>query len=190
MRPQIEVTVKPESAAEEPTWEVYQPGLVRRRLDRRTRSVLGAAVAAAIVANAGVAWAYLTVTGSRSGAMSGSSVEMVLRARSDLDRPLAAGGTGNLTVTLTNDKDFPIKITSVAPAAGNVVADSEHRDAGCTDASGVRLSRRAFAVSWEVARNTIGAFTIPDGLVRSPVRNPHCDGATYSVPIRAVGIRD
>ena len=189
MRPPIEVTVEPES--EEPTWEVYQPGIVRRRLDRRTRSVLGAAVAAAIVANAGVAWAYWTVTGARSrSATPGGSVEMVLRAHSDLDRPLSAGGGGNLTVTLTNDNDFPIKITSVTRAPGNVAVDDEHRDAGCTDASGVTMTRTAFPVAWEVARNTVGAFTIPGGLVRSPVRNPGCDGATFFVPIRAVGVRD
>ena len=189
MRPQIEVTVKPEF--EEPTWEVYQPGIVRRRLDRRTRSVLGAAVAAAIVANAGVAWAYWTVSGSRSrSAASGGAVEMVLRARSDSDRPLIPGGTGSLTVTLTNDNDFPIKITSVTRAAGNVLADSEHRDAGCTDANGVTMTHPAFPVSWEVARNTIGAFTIPDGLVRAPVRSRKCDGAVFSIPIRAIGVRN
>ena len=189
MRPPIEVTVKSES--EEPTWEVYRPGTVRRRLDRRTRSVLGAAVAAALVANAGVAWAYWTVTGSRSArATTGGAIEMVLRARSDLDRPLAPGGTGNLTVTITNDNDFPIRVTSVTRGAGKVVADNEHRDAGCTDASGVTTTRAAFPVSWEVARHTAGAFTIPDGLVRSPARDRDCDGATFSIPIRAVGVRN
>ena len=188
MRPPIEVTVTPES--EEPTWEVYQPGAVRRRLDRRTRSVLGAAVAAALVANAGVAWAYWTVTGSRSAsATSGGAVEMVLRARSDLDRPLIPGGTGNLTVTIANDNDFPIRITSVTHGDGKVVADNEHRDAGCRDGSGVRMTRMAFPVSWEVARNTVGAFTIPDGLARSTVHDPECDGATWSIPIRASGVR-
>ena len=183
----IEVSVRPEY--DEPTWEVRQPGTGRRRLDGRTRSVLAAALAAAIVANAGVAWAYWTINGSRTGtASAGMPVEMILRGRSDLTRPLTAGGTGNLTVTLTNDNDFPIRITSVSRAAGNVTADDEHRDAGCTDAHGVSMARDTYDVSWEVARNTIGAFTIPDGLSMSGETSRSCRGATFAVPIRAVGV--
>lgn len=185
--PPIEVSVRPEY--DEPTWEVRQPGTGRRRLDGRTRSILCAALAAAVVANAGVAWAYWKINGSRtSSAPAGTPVEMILRGRSDLNRPLTGDGTGNLTVTLTNDNDFPIRITSVSRAAGNVVADAEHRDAGCTDARGVAMARDSYSVSWEVARNTIGAFTIPDGLSMARNTSRSCWGATFTVPIRAVGV--
>jgi hypothetical protein len=111
---------------------------------------------------------------------------MTLRGRSDLSRSLRPGGTGNLTVTLTNDNDFPIRITSVTPGPGNIIADDEHRDAGCLD-TGVSMTKTDFAVSWSVARNTIGAFTLPEGLRMSPHANQACEGATFTVPVRTSG---
>ncbi|MFI5889262.1 hypothetical protein ACIA5D_03990 [Actinoplanes sp. NPDC051513] len=173
---------------EEPTWEVRQPGdQPRRRLDGRTRAILWLAAAAAVVVNAGAAWLYWQITGSETGHWgAATTVEIALRARSDLNRPLAAGQTGNLTVTVTNDDDVPIKITSVSPGAGRVVADAEHREHGCRD-SGVQLTRDRFAVSWEVPRNTIGAFTIP-GALSMPADSPAvCHGALFTVPIQASG---
>jgi len=185
--PPVEMTVR--SDMEEPTWEVRRPGSGKGRLDGRTRSILSAAAAAAIVVNAGAAWAYWKVTASETGgARSGTAVELTLRGRSDLIRPLTPGGTGNLTVTLTNDNDYPITITSVSSGGGNVVADDEHRDAGCREGAGVSLTKRAFAVSWDVPRNTIGAFSIPDGLRMAARSTKACRGATFMVPVQVSGV--
>ena len=118
----------------------------------------------------------------------GWRVELTLPGRSNLNRPLTAGGTGNLTVTLTNDNNFPITITSVSPGQGNVVADEEHRDAGCREDTGVSLTRTAFAVSWDVPRNTIGAFSIPDGLRMAVSSNKACRGATFTIPVQVSGV--
>jgi hypothetical protein len=114
-------------------------------------------------------------------------VELTLRGRSDLNKPLGAGETGNLTVTVTNDYEFPIRITSVRPAAGSAVADDEHRDAGCKEPR-VVMSRVSYEVDWKVARNTIGAFTIPDGLTMAEGAPAACRGATFTVPIRVGGL--
>jgi hypothetical protein len=183
----IEVTVEPEF--DEPTWEVRQPGTRKRRLDGRTRSILTMAAAAAVVVNAGAAWVYWQVTSAAPGhETAGASIALELRGRSDLNRHLLPGGTGNLTVTVTNDNDFPIKITSVTPGSGNIVADNERRDNGCRDATGVAMARTSFAVSWDVARNTVGAFTIPDGLRMAADANPACKGATFTVPVQVNGV--
>jgi hypothetical protein len=174
---------------EEPTWEVRPAGESsrRRRIDRRTRTILSIAAAAAIVVNAGAAWAYWHVTESRTGqAAGGTAVELTLRARNDLNKPLAPGGTGNLTVTVTNEYDFPILITQVTPGSGNIVADDEHREAGCT-APAVSMTRPRFTVSWDVARNTVGAFTIPDGLFMNHSTQRACRGATFTVPVQVTG---
>jgi hypothetical protein len=186
-RPPIEVTV--ESDMDEPTWEVRKPGRGKGRLDARTRSILSAAAVAAVVVNAGAAWAYWKVTAAETAsAQAGMAVELTLRGRSDMNRPLLPGRTGNLTVTLTNDHDFPIIITSVSPGPGNVVADDEHREAGCRENTGVSLTRAAFDVKWEVAKNTIGAFSIPDGLRMDSTANQACRGAIFTVPVRVSGI--
>jgi hypothetical protein len=74
---------------EEPTWEVRHPGdQQRRRMDGRTRAILSAAAVAAVVVNAGAAWVYWQVTGSETGHWGGATtVELALRARSDLNHP-------------------------------------------------------------------------------------------------------
>ena len=178
-----------QSDMEEPTWEVLRPGRGKRRLDGRTRSILSAAAVAAVVVNAGAAWAYWKVTASETGsARAGTAVELTLRGRSDLNRPLTAGGTGNLTVTLTNDNNFPITITSVSPGPGHVVADNEHRNAGCRDDTGVSLTKTTFDVSWDVPKNTIGAFSIPDGLRMAVSSDKACRGATFMVPVQVSGV--
>jgi hypothetical protein len=173
---------------EEPTWEVRPAGESRRRrIDGRTRTILSIAAAAAIVVNAGAAWAYWNVTESRTGErVAGTAVELTLRARNDLNKPLAPGGTGNLTVTVANEYDFPIRIKLVTLGNGNIVADDEHRDAGCT-APGVSLTRPRVDVSWDVPRNTVGAFTIQDGLLMSRSTQRACKGATYTVPVQVTG---
>jgi len=193
-RPTPEVSVLVDvDGHDEPTWEVRQPDPGRsgwRRIDARTRAILTAAAVAAIVVNAGAAWTYWKVTASQTGgARAGIAVKLTLRGRSDLSRPLRPGDTGNLTVTLTNDNDFPIRITSVRRGGGNVVADDEHRDAGCLD-TGVSLTKDAFAVSWDVARNTIGAFTVPGGLRMTRETRAACAGATFTVPLLTSGVSE
>jgi len=157
------------------------------RLDRRTRSILTAAAIAAAVVNASAVWAYWHITGSATGrATAGTVVELNLRGRSDLNRPLTPGSTGNLTVTVTNDHAFPIRITSVRAAPGTVMADDEHRENGCVD-SGVTVARQAFDVQWDVARNDVAAFTVPNGLVMNAPSHPACAGAVFTVPVLVGG---
>ncbi len=174
---------------EEPTWDVRLPGdNRRRRLDRRTRAILICAAVAAIVVNAGAAWVYWRVTGSETAQAGAGAVSMALRARSDLNQPLRPGGTSNITVTVTNGYDFPVRITSLTAGAGNIVADDEHRDKGCTDAR-VTITRPRFEVDWEVPRNSIGAFTVPGGLAMHPDAAPACLGAVFTVPVQVFGVR-
>jgi hypothetical protein len=42
-------------------------------------------------------------------------------------------------------------------------------------------------VRWDVRKNTIGAFTIPNGLIRASGGDRACDGAVFTVPIQATG---
>jgi hypothetical protein len=111
---------------------------------------------------------------------------MSVPARSDRNVPLAPGSRGNLLVTLVNPHDFAVRITSVTAGPGKVVADEEHRDAGCTDPA-VALTRGEFPVRWDVRKNTVGAFTIPNGLIRGTGGGRACAGAVFTVPIQAAG---
>lgn len=178
-------------AVEEPTGEMTVVDPRRSfpgRLNARTRSILTAAAVAAVLVNAGAVWAYWHITGSETGREhAGAVVEMNLRGRSDLNKPLTPGSTGDLTVTVTNDNDFPIRITSVAPGAGNVVADDEHRENGCVD-HGVLVSSPSVEVHWDVDRNRVGAFTVPNGLAMAETSGPACAGAVFTVPVLVNGV--
>ena len=160
----------------------------RSRLDARTRSVLAGAAIAAVLVNAGAMWAYWRITGADAGpATAGTVVELHVGGRSDLNVPLVPGGTGNLIVTVTNDNDFPIRITSIAPAAGTVTADEEHREKGCVN-TGVVVAADAVAVRWDVARNIVAAFTVPHGLAMADPADPACRDAVFTVPVLATGL--
>lgn len=174
---------------EEPTWEMRSPR--RRRFDRRSRTILAVAAIAAILANAGAAWAYWRITQPSEVAAPApvpARVALVLAGRNDLSQALRPGGTGNLMVTVANNRSVPIRITTIRMGPGNVVADPDHRDAGCVDPA-VRINRSAFPVSWEVARNTVGAFTVDDALTMPRDVPKACVGATFSVPLRADGVQ-
>jgi hypothetical protein len=176
---------------DEPTADLHGSGRRRgllRRLDARTRSILTGAAAAAVIVNAGAVWAYWRITDSEVGRpAAGTVVEMNLRARSDLNEALEPGSTGDLTVTVTNDNDFPIRITSVSPGQGNIIADDEHREAGCAN-TGVIVAQSSVKVRWEVPRNAIGAFTVPDGLAMGPDSDTACAGAVFTVPVLVSGL--
>jgi hypothetical protein len=172
-----------------PTGDVGVPrrSLVQR-IDARTRSILTSAAVAAVIVNAGAVWAYWHITGSETArADAGTVVELNLRGRSDLDEPLSPGRTGDLIVTVTNDNDFPIRVTSVSPAVGNVVADDEHREAGCVR-TGVVFAKDAVRVQWDVDQNHVGAFLVPDGLSMTSASDPACLGAVFTVPVLVRGV--
>ncbi|AGL20854.1 hypothetical protein [Actinoplanes sp. N902-109] len=157
-----------------------------RKLDRRGKAILSVAAAAAVIVNAGVAWAYWTLDGSGSGvAVAGSAVELKLQGRSDDSAPLYPGGTSNLTVTVTNQNNFPIRITTLSPG-GAVTADDAHRDAGCRS-TGVDIRAELLKVDWEVPKNTIGVFSVPDGLRMTNASDSACQGATFTIPVQANG---
>lgn len=164
--------------------------MTKPRLDRRGRVILSVAAAAAVLVNAVAAWAYWMLDGEGTGvAVAGTAVELTLTGRSDDSKPLYPGGTTNLTVTVTNQNDFPIKITTVAPGAKAVSADSAHREAGCRT-TGVVVAQKVIPVSWEVPKNTIGVFTVPDGVRMTNSSDSACQGATFTIPVTANGVSD
>jgi hypothetical protein len=180
---------------EEPTWEVTRPGTPRRRFDRRARAILTVAAVGALLANAGAAWAYWRFNGPdeektppAASVTAGTAFEMALSATSDPERQLTPGRPGDLTVTVTNQHPVPIRITAVRPIGGTAVADDAHRGKGCATPR-VDVSRKEFTVSWEVPKNTVGAFVLPGALSMRAGGPNACRGATFSVPMRAQAVR-
>ncbi|UQU65763.1 hypothetical protein COUCH_05440 [Couchioplanes caeruleus] len=166
------------------------PGIRRPRLDRRARAVLAGAAATAALVNAGAAWAYWTVTDARAGGVQpGSYVSMALLGKSSLDTPLQPGAVGALTVTVANHNPYPIVVTAVEPGPGNVIADAEHREAGCRRPA-VGFTETSLSVRWPVAANNVAVFTVPDGLRMAADGNAACTGGVFTVPVEVTGHAD
>ncbi|MFI5494890.1 hypothetical protein [Actinoplanes sp. NPDC051859] len=181
-----EDTEEPPAAVADPDGTTPAPRRTRG-LDPRTRSILVAAAVAAVIVNAGAMWTYWKITGSQSAAAgAGAYLEMGLRGRTSLDVPLTPGGTGDLTVTVSNDNDFAIRVTSVAPGSGNIIADDEHRENGCTR-HGVDFTRPELPVQWEVSRNDVAVFTVPGALRMAADADQACRDAIFTVPVRITG---
>jgi len=177
----------PVPAYEEPQRKEGAP-MTKPRLDRRGKVILSVAAAVAVLVNAGAAWAYWKLGGEGTAvAVAGTTVELTLTGKSDDSKPLYPGGTTNLTVTVTNQNDFPIRITSVSPGDKGVTADAAHRDAGCRT-TGVVVAKDVLPVSWDVPKNTIGVFTVPDGVRMTNSSDSACQGATFTIPVRANGV--
>jgi hypothetical protein len=169
-------------------WKPTMVTRARAPLARRSRWIIAIAVTAAIIVNAGVVWMYWRVTqGSAAPVNPGITVELAQRARSDSKVPLAPGVPGDLSVVLTNQHDFPVRITTVARAGGLVVADDEHVNEGCLDPL-VGLNQDRYEVQWDVPRNTIGVFTLPKALTMQSASSDACHGAVFEVPVQATGI--
>jgi hypothetical protein len=159
-----------------------------RKINRRTKVILAVCAVAAVAVNAGAAWAYWRLTGSGTGvAQAGTVIELTLKGRSDDRKPLYPGGTSNLTVTVTNDNNFPIEVTTVSAGSGKVTADEQHRAAGCRT-TGVVVSKDVQEVSWVVQRNTIGVFTLADGISMDNNSDSACQGATFTIPVTATAV--
>jgi hypothetical protein len=162
--------------------------MAKGRLDRRGKVILSVAAAAAVLVNAGAAWAYWSLHGDGDAvAVAGSAIELKLQGRSDDSKPLYPGGTTNLTVTVTNQNNFPVKITSLSPGPGSVAADPDHRNGGCRT-TGVVVAEEVITVAWEVPKNAIGVFTVPDGVKMTNSSDSACQGATFTIPVRATGV--
>lgn len=159
-----------------------------RKVNRRTKVILTVAAVVAVAVNAGVAWAYWSITGSGTGAaVAGSSIELTLKGQSDEAEPLFPGSTSDLTVTVTNDNNFPIQITTLMPGKGATTADDEHRTAGCRS-TGVVVAKNLNTVSWDVPKNSIGVFTVPDGIKMTNQSDTACQGAVFTIPVQAIGV--
>ncbi|GAA2548182.1 hypothetical protein GCM10010435_16980 [Winogradskya consettensis] len=152
----------------------------RRSPSGRTRTILIAASAATVIVNACAVWAYWKITDT------GAFVQMTLRAQSSLNVPLRPGTTGDLIVTVTNENNFPIRLTSLRLGNGSIVPDEESQDSGCS-AAGVGLTSRSTSVNWEVDHNNVAAFTVQDGVRMTPGAGQKCVNTVFIIPVQVSG---
>lgn len=95
------------------------------------KKIVGLAIATAVLATAGVAWAYWTTTGSGDGTATTAAANGTLTLHATADSSLLyPGGTADISITAENTSTgTSLKVTTVS--FDSLSVDTAHATAGC-----------------------------------------------------------
>jgi hypothetical protein len=148
----------------------------------RLRSLLLVIPAVCLVVGlaSGAAYAYFTGSGHGTGSASTGSMQTVTisSATATPTSPLHPGGTGDVTLKVTNPNNFSVTLVSVV-GSGTITADSGHP--GCTT-SGVTFTNQT-GLSTSIAANNTATIDLPGAAAMSAASSAGCQGATFSIPV-------
>jgi hypothetical protein len=143
------------------------------------------ATPAVVVASlgAGTAYAYFSSSGSGTGSASTGSMQTVTVAASTgtPSTPLEPGGSGDVTLSVTNPNDFDVTLVGVT-SSGTVTADSGH--SGCTT-TGVSFVSPT-GLSMAIPADGTTQVDLPAAATMSAASSSGCQGATFSIPVTIV----
>ncbi|NYG07309.1 hypothetical protein BJ986_001796 [Phycicoccus badiiscoriae] len=137
-----------------------------------------AAGTAALLLVGGVAYATWSATGAGSGA-SAVGTTTPLTAVAVISATLYPGSSADLTVMVSNPNQRPVTVTSIA-ATGVIIAS-----AGCT-APGVTAALPA-TVSVTIPAGGSAPIVLTKAVSMSTSSSSDCQGATFTIPLRATG---
>ncbi|MEU4618914.1 hypothetical protein AB0G04_02885 [Actinoplanes sp. NPDC023801] len=153
----------------------------------RRRTLVATAVAGALVATGGAAWAVWRLGGGGSSATTASrALDLRLTAIPRPDAPLYPGARTDLAVTVENPNPFPVTLTTVHAGSEPITVDAAHRAAGCIT-TGVSPTRGLSAVSLSVGPRSSASFLLLDAIQMTNDSDSACQGATFTVPLTASG---
>jgi len=154
----------------------------------RRRSLLAAAAALALcVAAGGVAYAYLTSTGSATASVVvGSAQTVTISTAGTPSAPLLPGGSaGDLVFSVTNPNSYPVSLVSVVPETGGTISfDSAHAACSTTDSNPVvTLSVPGADLPVSIPANTTMPIDLAGSVSMDAAATNSCQGASIYVPI-------
>lgn len=155
---------------------------ITSRLRIRRRIVLLAVIVSVISLGAGTAYAYFTSTGSGTGSASTGTMQTVTVAATTgtPTTPLLPGGTGDVTLKVTNPNSYAVTLVSVAAGAGNITADSGHP--GCTT-TGVTFTAQTGLSTSIPGGGATTQVDLPGAAAMNATSSSGCQGATFTVPV-------
>ena len=144
------------------------------------RMLIFLAVIALFGLSAGAAYAYFTSSGSQSSSGSAGSLQSVTVAATTgtPGTPLLPGGSGDVTLKVTNTNNYAVTLMSVT-GAGSVTADAGH--SGCTT-TGVTFTPQT-SLNMSIAANGTTQVDLPNAASMSASSSTGCQGATFSIPV-------
>jgi predicted ribosomally synthesized peptide with SipW-like signal peptide len=130
---------------------------------------------------AGAAYAYFTSSGHGTGSASAGTMQTVMIAAvtATPGTALLPGGTGDVTLKVTNPNSYATTLVSVSGTGGTITADSGHP--GCTT-TGVTFTNQT-GLSITIPAGTTTTVDLPGAAAMSAASSAGCQGATFSIPV-------
>ena len=144
----------------------------------RYRKLTLAGIAALLSLTAGAAFAYFTSSGTGSAAAStGTMLTVTVAATAGTPgTPLYPGGTGDVTLRVTNPNAYPVTLVGVAGTGGTITASN-----ACSP-TGVTFTDRT-GLSTPIAASGTTQVDLPGAAAMNTTAANLCQGATFSIPV-------
>jgi hypothetical protein len=151
---------------------------------RRHRAATSLLVALGLLATAGAAWAFWKAGGSGSGAGSASNPMSVSIAPAAAGTALFPGASADVTAIVTNPNGFRVRVAALAldTTHGQAGFDVDGAHSGCSTAA---LSYTTQSAGWWVAAHDALTVTLSGAVSLAPSAASACQGATFTVYLRA-----
>ncbi len=150
-------------------------------MTRRLLLLAAPTLCAVVGLASGAAYAYFTASGTGTGSASVGAVQTVTISSATVSpsTPLVPGGSGDVTLEVTNPDGAAVTLVSVVGTGGTVTADSGHP--GCTT-TGVTFTSQT-GLSAVIQPGTTAPIDLPGAASMSTASSPGCQGATFSIPV-------
>jgi hypothetical protein len=130
---------------------------------------------------AGGAFGYFTSSGKTTGSASTGTMQTVTVSAATVapSTPLLPGGSGDVTLKVTNPNNFAVTLVSVTATGGNITADSGH--SGCTT-TGVTFTNQT-GLRTSIPASSTTTIDLSGAASMSTASSAGCQGATFSIPV-------
>jgi hypothetical protein len=148
---------------------------------RRPLLLTAPAICVVVGLASGAAYAYFTSSGTGTASASVGTMQAVTISTATVSpsTPLLPGGSGDVTLEVTNPNAFDVTLVSVTGDAGTITADSGHP--GCTT-TGVTFTDQT-GLSTDIPADSTAEIDLPGAASMSAASSPGCQGATFSIPV-------
>jgi hypothetical protein len=144
----------------------------------RYRKITLTGAAALLSLASGVAFAYFTSSGTGSASASTATMATVTVAASagSPGTPLYPGGTGDVSLRVTNPNAYAVTLVSVAGTGGTITASNGCSPTGVTftDQTGLNIPIPASGTT---------QVDLPGAAAMNVTSANTCQGATFSIPV-------
>jgi hypothetical protein len=144
----------------------------------RPRKIVVAGTAVLLRLASGTAFAYFTSSGAGAATASTAAMATVTVAATagTPSTPLYPGGTGDVTLRVTNPNAYTVTLISVTAATGSISASNSCAPTGVTFTAQTGLTI-------SIAASGTTQVDLPAAASMSAAAANSCQGATFSIPV-------